>query len=151
MTALFLPRLRSRGAQALSLLLVLVVGLQALPLRSVVHHVQRAATHHESAHHGCAHPKGVCPMNPGGPCECDHDHDRTPPDEPTLRSCSGPSTSGLPPAVSGKWVPVPSSRIPSPSVIPTLPRAAPPDVLSPQRAGTDIFRPPRPQPPTRRA
>lgn len=80
-------------------------------------------------------------MNPDGPCTCNH-ADTEAPDEPTVRACSGASTSGLAVAVVGKWVIdrvgqmlAPRERTAAQTpVVPTL---------SSQRFGDSIFHPPR--------
>ena len=149
MTAVSPSSFWSRTTRILSVLLVLAVGVQTIPLRQLVHHVRQASTHHESAHHGCAHPKGYCPMNPDGPCRCAHDDvGETTPDEPTLRACTDGALDGVFSSVRGVWLLAPRVRPPSPRAT-VLARPHGASSLSPQRAGDDIFHPPRPRAPRR--
>ena len=80
-------------------------------------------------------------MNPDGPCTCHH-ADTDVPDEPTLRACSGASTSGLAVAVVGKWVidRVGETLAPHEWTTPQIPVVP---VLSSQRSGDSIFHPPQ--------
>ena len=139
-TALSATSLRARGLQVLSVLLALVVGLQGLPLQSALHLLHDAPAHEE-----CTHPKGVCPMNPGGPCECDHDRPSPDvPDEPTLRPCDGGASDGVFSSTPAVWRPVSADRMPLPRAS-SIPRPVAPSSLSSQRAGDDVFHPPRPR------
>lgn len=70
-----------------------VLGLQGMPLQSLIQSVQHGAAHHE-----CSHPDGVCPMNPDGPCPCNHDSSSSS-DTPTLKSCTDSSPVEAP----GAW------------------------------------------------
>lgn len=128
--------LSSRWIRALALLLVAVLGLQGVPLQSIVQSVQ-----HGAAHQACSHPDGVCPMTPEGPCSCNHDAPSSP-DEPTVRNCSnsGPAailSLALPKRVPNAEAPIPAPR--SDRHVRTPHRL----VLSSQRVGDDIFHPPR--------
>lgn len=128
--------LHSRVARALSLCLVLVVGLQGLPLQSLVHGLQQTPTHEE-----CTHPHDFCPMTASGECTCAH-ADAKAPDEPTFRPCDGTETNAVSPVATGKWLFVTVSVLPSPRL---QTHTRPPKVafLTSQRTGTDVFRPPR--------
>jgi hypothetical protein len=119
----------------LSILLALLVGLQGMPLQSLVQSVQHGAVHHE-----CSHPDGVCPMNPDGPCQCNHDTPSSP-DEPTLQSCSNSGPIAVLSLALPKWVPTVGTPIPAPDSDDPL-RTPHRLVLSSQRVGDDVFRPP---------
>ncbi|PSQ77993.1 MAG: hypothetical protein BRD35_02525 [Bacteroidetes bacterium QH_7_62_13] len=125
-----------KRTRALALLLLAALGLQAVPLQPVVQHLQHGATHQE-----CTHPKGVCPMNPDGPCECDHDTP-SPANEPTLESCTEDSPTALRHLALSEWVSPPTVTVPAPRLVTHSPS---PDrlLLSSQRTGDDVFRPPR--------
>lgn len=132
------PPFSSPWTRALALLLLAALGLQAAPVQPLVQHLL-----HESPHQQCSHPQGVCPMNPDGPCQCNHDAPSSP-DEPTLRSCgtSGPVavlTVALP-----KWLPSTATPIPAPR---SDRQARTPHrlVLVSQRRGDDVFHPPQSQ------
>jgi hypothetical protein len=127
---------RSSWGQALSVLLVGLLALQGLPLQGVVQAVQSPSPHHE-----CTHPTGYCPMNPDGPCTCNH-ADTDAPDEPTVRACSGASTSGLAVAVVGTWVIDRVGQMLAPRERP-MSRTPIVSFLSSQRVGDRIFHPPR--------
>lgn len=119
----------------LSVLLALLVGLQGGPLQSIVQSAQHGAAHHE-----CSHPDGVCPMNPDGPCTCNHDAPSSP-DEPALQSCSDSGPIAVRSLALPKWVPTVGTPIPAPGFDAPL-RALHRLVLSSQRMGDDVFRPP---------
>ncbi len=127
----------SRAARALTLCLVLIVGLQSLPLQSFVHGLQDTPAHEE-----CAHPHDFCPMTASGECTCAH-ADASAPDEPTFRPCDGTEANASSSITAGKWLFVTASLLPSPRVETTRRR---PNVssLTSQRTGADVFRPPRP-------
>jgi len=126
----------SGPVRLLSLVLVCAIGLQGVPIQSVLQHV-----HTSAAHHQCNHPAGYCPMNPDGPCTCDHTSpDR--PEEPTLRSCSGVPTDGLTATTVSKWI---VDRV-AHTIHPrerTTRRTPVVSLLSSQRCGDRIFHPPR--------
>jgi len=122
----------------LSILLALVVGLQGLSLQAVVHAFHVAPQQQE-----CTHPKGFCPMNPGGPCECDHnDASSEAPNEPTLRPCDGGDSDGVFSPTPGVWLAASVDRIPLPRKS-SVSRLVVPFSRSSQRMGDDVFRPPR--------
>ena len=132
---------RSCG-QVLCLLLTLAVGLQGLPVHTLVQNLQGT-----DAHHACAHAEGYCPMNPDGPCRCEHNSTEVP-DQPSFQSCGDtPATVVLAP-LADKWrlpltetLPVPQTH--SRSYVST------PVLLTSQRTGDDVFHPPRDQAATR--
>jgi hypothetical protein len=128
---------RSCG-QMLCLLLALAVGMQGLPVHTIVKSLQGT-----DEHHACAHAKGYCPMNPDGPCRCDRNSTETP-DRPTFQSCGDtPATVVLAP-LADKW------RFPSAELLPVpQTRSRPYSLMSArltsQRTGDDVFHPPRVQ------
>lgn len=121
----------------LSLVLVIALAGQGVPVQSLVQAIHQGPT----SHHECAHERGYCPMNPDGPCECEHTAPEAP-DEPTLRPCHGPSPDGLTATPVGRWL---LDR----TVWPLAPRMRPvhrpptAPILTSQHRGPDIFRPPR--------
>jgi hypothetical protein len=132
----------SRWTQGLALLLVAVIGLQGVPLQTLIHSVQHAASHHKTAHHGCTHPQGVCPMNPDGPCQCNHDDTSPTTDGPVFEGCNIPTSAVLQTATRGLWIAVPGLQLPPrrSHLVPLIPRRS---SLSSQRTGDDVFHPPR--------
>lgn len=132
---------RSIG-QVFSLLLILAVGMQGLPVHTVVQHLQDTHTHHE-----CSHAKGYCPMNPDGPCRCDHNPSEAP-DKPTFRSCGNNTSSAVLRAASPKWRLPSSEKIPAPHAAPVVYLSSS-ATRSSQRTGDDVFHPPRTQAATR--
>ncbi len=129
---------RSICRQLLSLLLILAVGVQGLPVHTFVQHIQSPHTHHE-----CSHSKGYCPTNPDGPCQCDH-NSIDPPGEPTFQPCSDHSSTTALIASSPKWRPLSTEQIPVPHAHP-LDYSSTPVTRSSQRMGDDVFHPPRAQ------
>lgn len=128
----------SRWARGLALLLVAAVGLQGVPLQTLVQSAQ-----HATAHHQCDHPEGICPMNPDGPCTCDHgDTSSDATDEPVFTSCNSHDSSVAPPPTRLMWVSDAGIQLPRPrpTSVDQRPRYS---VLVSQRMGDDIFRPPR--------
>lgn len=123
--------------QGLVLLLVGLMGLQDLPLQSVVHTIRQATAHHE-----CSHPKGVCPMNPDGPCRCNHDADAISTDGPALSACDGQQSTTATVLAAPKILPDPVAPLPRPRVE-SVTRNRARMSLSPQRTGDEVFHPPR--------
>jgi hypothetical protein len=128
----------SQWTRALALLLLAALGLQAAPVQPLVQHLRHGATHQH-----CSHPEGVCPMNPDGPCTCDHD---APPstDGPVFEGCSSPHSSAI--QLTTRLMLVFDHRLSLPAprsqVIALVPRRP---VLTSQRVGDDVFHPPRTQ------
>ncbi|MFP4228551.1 MAG: hypothetical protein ACLFTE_06965 [Salinivenus sp.] len=128
----------SSWARGLALLLVLSVGVQGVPLQAVVQSVQ-----HATAHHQCDHPEGVCPMNPDGPCTCDHgDTTSDSTDEPVFTSCNSHDSSVALTTTRLTWVAEPAPQLPRRHATTAAPRPRH-SILVSQRVGDDIFRPPR--------
>jgi len=131
----------SRWAQGIALLLVAAIGLQGVPLQSIIHNAQHAASHHMGAHHECTHPQGVCPMNPDGPCQCNHDNPTTT-DGPVFEGCNSPASPAVQSTAQRLWVSDPGLQMPRrrSHLISLTPRRP---SLSSQRTGDDVFHPPR--------
>lgn len=124
--------------QALSLVLALAIGVQGVPLQALVQSVQSPSPHHE-----CSHARDYCPMNPNGPCQCNHTEtgaDGT--TEPTFQACTGGGSTIISTAVWGKWLLEVGTGTPVPQKRPFTRRSTV-STLSPQRVGDDVFRPPR--------
>ncbi len=144
--------------QVLVLVLALGVGLQGLPVESLLHAVGSSCV--------CAE-QGYCPRNPDGDCACSHHgHDGQDPAGPAsspsgetegneqtaagdsdrlvLRSCdtTGPDArAGL---AATKWFVPRTERALRPPVV-ERERSATAEAWAPQRMGDDIFHPPWPR------
>lgn len=129
------PSRLSRWGQVLALAVAVVVGGQGVPIQSIVQSLQ-----HGTAHHQCDHPEGVCPMNPEGPCTCDHSSE-TPTNEPTLRSCGTGQADALLSTLT-RWLPLSRVQRPTPRLH-VRSQAAVYTIRSSQRVGDEIFHPPR--------
>lgn len=125
----------SRWGRVLALALVVVVTGQGMPLQSIVHSLQ-----HDAAHHQCDHSDGICPMNPNGPCTCDHSSDEST-DGPALQSCSSSQASAVAATLS-RWIPWSRVQGPAPQMH-VQSQAAVYTIRSSQRMGDEIFHPPR--------
>lgn len=128
----------SKGAQALAILLAVAVGLQGIPLTTLVHHWDGPETHQE-----CSHERGYCPTNPDGPCECRHtEKTPDPPGEHTLTTCNGGDVNHWRLGAQRMWMGNFSEETPAPTVQTVTYTSNPPHLPS-QRKGDEIFRPPR--------
>jgi hypothetical protein len=137
--------------QALVLVLALGVGLQGVPVESLLHAVDSSCV--------CAE-QNYCPRNPDGDCACphhshEHGHDEdaassestaapTEGDRLVLRSCDTAGPDARVGVATAKWLVPRVERALSPPVVERT-RAAAEEAWAPQRIGDDIFHPPWPR------
>ena len=137
------PFQSARWGRLLVLALAGTMLLQAAPVQSILSVVRHAQEHQ------CAH-RGVCPRNPDGPCPCDHSGsaDTESRDGPRLKACEGGHGGVLAPVTAPKWQSPETAGGPAPRVSGTE-YSHLYQLLSSQRLGDEIFRPPRTTPPVR--
>lgn len=132
------PYRLSRGARLLAIILAVGVGLQGTPMQSLVHHINGPDTHQE-----CAHANGFCPMNPDGPCECNHTETKSnQADEPSLTTCNSGDSPVATVTTPRMWIGELADGMPAPAVKALVYRPQAPLLFS-QRTGDEIFHPPR--------